>query len=218
MQPGFLSPAFPFTRVVQFRGNDHSGESSDRDQRYVHWIRCRRSFDSVHTGSSSIRRIATNRRTSTWNAKAPGPSFGWIRYAWRKARIQTYGASTKLSYWRPGMSTLVSELSEARAQNVNVSDDALEVDLADGRTIIAPLAWFPRLGHATPSERANWRFIGGGEGIHWPELDEGQAARSGRPSQDSRPFPLGTGPVGNHQWDRANVPRKAVHPRLRQTF
>ena len=46
------------------------------------------------------------------------------------------------------------------------------VDLADGRTIMAPVAWFPRLKHGTVAERANWRLIGSGEGIHWPDLDE----------------------------------------------
>ncbi|MGA3072645.1 MAG: DUF2442 domain-containing protein [Bryobacteraceae bacterium] len=70
------------------------------------------------------------------------------------------------------MSTLGPELREAFAQSVSVSDDALVVDLADGRTITAPLAWFPRLAHGTAGERANWRLIAGGEGIHWPELDE----------------------------------------------
>jgi hypothetical protein len=70
------------------------------------------------------------------------------------------------------MSTLGTELRGALAQSVSVSDDALIADLADGRTITAPLAWFPRLAHGTPTERANWRLIGGGEGIHWPDLDE----------------------------------------------
>ena len=70
------------------------------------------------------------------------------------------------------MSTSVIELREATAQNVTVSDDALIVDLADGRTITVPLAWFPRLRHGTPAERTNWRLIGSGEGIHWPDLDE----------------------------------------------
>ena len=58
------------------------------------------------------------------------------------------------------------------AQSVSVSDDDLVVDLADGRTIAVPLAWFPRLAHGTATERANWRLIAGGEGIHWPNLDE----------------------------------------------
>src|SRR5260370_4013773 len=70
------------------------------------------------------------------------------------------------------MSTSGTELRAALAHGISVSDDALTADLADGRTITAPLAWFPRLAHGTPTERANWRLIGGGEGIHWPDLDE----------------------------------------------
>ena len=58
------------------------------------------------------------------------------------------------------------------------SDEALTVDLADGRTITVPLAWFPRLAHGTPAERANWRLIGGGSGIHWPDLDENISVES----------------------------------------
>ena len=65
-----------------------------------------------------------------------------------------------------------TELRAALARNVSVTDDALIADLADGRTITVPLAWFPRLAHGTPAERNNWRLIAGGEGIHWPELDE----------------------------------------------
>ena len=64
------------------------------------------------------------------------------------------------------------ELKEALAQSVSVSDDALVADLEDGRTITVPLAWFPRLARGTPAERAKWRLIGRGEGVHWPELDE----------------------------------------------
>jgi hypothetical protein len=59
-----------------------------------------------------------------------------------------------------------------RVAGVRVSADVLTVDLADGRTISAPLAWFPRLRDATPAQRANWRICGGGYGISWPELDE----------------------------------------------
>lgn len=70
------------------------------------------------------------------------------------------------------MSTGEHEDAAVLAQTVHAGDDGLIVDLADGRTITVPLAWFPRLAHATPQERANWRLIGAGEGIHWPELDE----------------------------------------------
>ncbi len=59
-----------------------------------------------------------------------------------------------------------------RIKNVHLSEDLLSVDLLDGRTISVPLAWYPRLLHATPEQRANWQIAGGGYGIHWPELDE----------------------------------------------
>jgi hypothetical protein len=62
--------------------------------------------------------------------------------------------------------------SGERVKDVRFSDDSLSVDLFDGRTITAPLAWFPRLLHATPQQRANWRLAGAGYGIHWPEVDE----------------------------------------------
>src|ERR1043165_4347192 len=87
------------------------------------------------------------------------------------------------------MSISGSEVTGALAQNVSVSDDALIADLADGRTIMVPLAWFPRLVHGTPAERANWRLIAGGEGIHWPDLDEDISAESllaGRRSGESQ--------------------------------
>ena len=58
------------------------------------------------------------------------------------------------------------------AQSVEVTDKILIVPLAGGRAISLPLAWYPRLAGATPQERDNWRLIGGGEGIHWPDLDE----------------------------------------------
>ena len=70
------------------------------------------------------------------------------------------------------MTTLAIEIRMASAQSVNVTDDALIMDLSDGRTVLVPLAWFPRLLHGTPEERDKWRLIGDGEGIHWPDLDE----------------------------------------------
>ncbi|HEY1364231.1 MAG TPA: DUF2442 domain-containing protein [Xanthobacteraceae bacterium] len=61
---------------------------------------------------------------------------------------------------------------DATAVEVTVMDDRIVVILADGRELAAPLAWFPRLLEATPEQRSNWRFIGRGHGIHWPDLDE----------------------------------------------
>ncbi len=70
------------------------------------------------------------------------------------------------------MSSLVIEVQTATVQNVTVSDDTLMFDLADGRTVSVPLAWYPRLWYGEQAERDNWRVIGQGEGIHWPDLDE----------------------------------------------
>ena len=87
------------------------------------------------------------------------------------------------------MTTLAIEIRMVSAQNVQVTDDALIVDLSDGRTVSVPLAWFPRLLHGTPEERNKWRLIGEGEGIHWPALDEDISVENlilGKPSGESQ--------------------------------
>jgi hypothetical protein len=61
---------------------------------------------------------------------------------------------------------------DERVKDVRFGVDTLSVDLADGRTITAPLAWFPRLLRASPAERAHWTLSAGGHGIHWPDVDE----------------------------------------------
>jgi hypothetical protein len=61
---------------------------------------------------------------------------------------------------------------DATAIDVAVKDDRLVVILADGRELAAPLTWFPRLMDATEEQRGNWRLIGRGHGIHWPDIDE----------------------------------------------
>ncbi|WP_349260475.1 DUF2442 domain-containing protein [Longimicrobium sp.] len=68
--------------------------------------------------------------------------------------------------------TTLAELRVPAATRVTVSDDALVVELADGRSVSVPLSWYPRLANGTAEERNHWRFIGQGEGIHWPDLDE----------------------------------------------
>lgn len=70
------------------------------------------------------------------------------------------------------MGILAVEMEVPYAENVTVTEDTLSVDLSDGRTIAVPLAWFPRLLHATDDERNNWRLIGKGHGVHWESLDE----------------------------------------------
>jgi hypothetical protein len=69
------------------------------------------------------------------------------------------------------MSSSVVE-ANPRAQDVLVTEDELTVSLADGRRVSVPLAWFPRLLHASPAQRSNWQLLGDGEGIHWPDVDE----------------------------------------------
>jgi hypothetical protein len=75
------------------------------------------------------------------------------------------------------------------AQDVRVSNDTLTVDLSDGRSISVPLAWFPRLSNGTEQERARWRLIGQGQGIHWEDLDEDISVvglLAGKPSGESQ--------------------------------
>ena len=59
-----------------------------------------------------------------------------------------------------------------RIVNAGITEDELKVELLDGRTVTGPLAWYPRLRHASPEQRANWKIAGGGYGIHWPDVDE----------------------------------------------
>jgi hypothetical protein len=87
------------------------------------------------------------------------------------------------------MSSSTVESREATATGVSVTEDTLTVELADGRTVAVPLGWYPRLAHGTQAERASWRLIGGGVGIHWPELDEDVSVANllaGRPSAESQ--------------------------------
>lgn len=69
------------------------------------------------------------------------------------------------------MSILEVEL-HAQAHRVKFTDTLISVELLDGRTISAPLAWFPSLAKASRSQRENWELLGEGEGIHWPDIDE----------------------------------------------
>jgi len=75
------------------------------------------------------------------------------------------------------------------AEDVTVTEDTLRVELSDGRTISVPLAWYPRLVHATQGERDAWELIGEGQGIRWEALDEDLSVEgliAGRPSGESQ--------------------------------
>ena len=84
-------------------------------------------------------------------------------------------------------STIEAQIPEA--EDVTVTEDTLMAELSDGRTISVPLAWYPRLVHATQEERNNWELIGEGQGVHWPDLDEDLSVEgliAGRPSGESQ--------------------------------
>ena len=67
---------------------------------------------------------------------------------------------------------ILASAADERVKNAEITDDALIVALMDGRTISVPLVWYPRLLHASKTERQNWQISGGGYGIHWPDVDE----------------------------------------------
>lgn len=87
------------------------------------------------------------------------------------------------------MSISAVEIKAPSVEAVTVTEDTLTVDLSDGRTVSVPLAWFPRLLHASPDERRNWRLIGRGQGIHWVDIDEDlsiEGLLAGKPSGESQ--------------------------------
>ncbi|HHJ50511.1 MAG TPA: DUF2442 domain-containing protein [Phaeodactylibacter sp.] len=70
------------------------------------------------------------------------------------------------------MSSSTTDIKFPLAKAVATTETTISVDLSDGRTISIPINWYPRLLHATEEERKNWKLLGKGEGIHWPQLDE----------------------------------------------
>lgn len=87
------------------------------------------------------------------------------------------------------MTTLAVEFEIPDAVDVSITEDTLNVELSDGRSISVPLEWYPRLVHAAQDERNNWRLIGRGHGIHWEDLDEDISVESllaGKPSGESQ--------------------------------
>ncbi len=87
------------------------------------------------------------------------------------------------------MPTSAFEIHVPNAESVIITDDALTVALSDGHTLSVPLAWFPRLLHATPEERDHWHFLGKGHGMHWEDIDEDISVENllaGKPSGESQ--------------------------------
>jgi hypothetical protein len=109
------------------------------------------------------------------------------------------------------MNTLVLE-SECLAREVKFTRVALVVALTDGRGLSVPLAWYPRLLHATRGEREHYELIGEGEGIHWPDLDEDisvEGLLAGRRSQERQ--------ESLEKWLRTRARQRAAHERPTRT-
>jgi Protein of unknown function (DUF2442) len=88
------------------------------------------------------------------------------------------------------MNSSTVEPRSATARQVFVTSDTLTLDLSDGRSVSAPLSWYPRLLYGTVEERSHWRLIGQGQGVHWPDLDEDISVENllaGKPSAESQP-------------------------------
>jgi hypothetical protein len=145
-----------------------------------------------------MRVMEVNRHTSMSNGIELRRSSGSIRSGSRgvagstekrSAEFENWSSNIKRDYWSDGMSSSTTEASMVLATGVDVTDDTLTVELADGRTVAAPLAWYPRLVHATPAERKSWRLIADGRGIHWQDLDEDISVENilaGQPSGESQ--------------------------------
>jgi len=101
-------------------------------------------------------------------------------------------------------SSTAADAADIRVRDVSTTDDELSVALMDGRTIVVPMAWYPRLANATPAQRAHWEVAAAGFGIHWPDVDEDLAtedllrgARAPRGSETWRtPLAFENGIVG----------------------
>src|SRR5580700_6549721 len=102
-----------------------------------------------------------------WNACASRRRYGEILKSVRIATVGGRRNGMNASHLNPG----------ERVRDVHLTEDTLAVDLVDGRTIIVPLRWYPRLLNATMEQRPRWKVSGAGYGIHWPDIDEDRARK-----------------------------------------
>jgi hypothetical protein len=107
------------------------------------------------------------------------------------------------------MNTVAS--SDPRIEHVRVTEDEIIAQLVDGRVISVPLTWSWRLAEATAAQRANFRLIGTGQGVHWPDVDEDISVEGmlhGTPARRPKPFTAATGP----RTSRHQPPNKRMQP------
>jgi pyruvate/2-oxoglutarate dehydrogenase complex dihydrolipoamide acyltransferase (E2) component len=108
---------------------------------------------------------------------------------------------------------VISSAAHERIVDVQVTDDALVVDFADGRTLSVPLVWYPRLLNASAEQRSDWELIGGGEGIHWPQIDEDLSAEGllrGIPASAARPHALRQAREAAEEYGSGKAPNLAA--------
>jgi hypothetical protein len=110
------------------------------------------------------------------------------------------------------MNTVAS--SDPRIEHVRVTADEIIARLVDGRVISVPLAWSWRLAEATAAQRANFRLIGTGQGVHWPDVDEDVSVEGmlhGTPARRPKPRPL-----ARLRSNRQEAPKRVQPPRKKQ--
>jgi len=106
--------------------------------------------------------------------------------------------------------------SDPRIDHVRVTEDEIIAQLVDGRVISVPLAWSWRLAEATPAQRANFRLIGTGQGVHWPDVDEDISVEGmlcGAPARRPKLPPAVAGP----RTRRHDAPNKRIPPARERT-
>jgi hypothetical protein len=104
----------------------------------------------------------------------------------------------------------IAASSDPRIDRVRVTADEIIAQLVDGRVISVPLAWSWRLAEATPAQRANFRLIGTGQGVHWPDVDEDISVEGmlhGTPAQRPKPASRSTGSAARQR----AMPNKPIH-------
>src|SRR5215471_4152196 len=172
----------PFSRIgkTTITGNSYAESITCDGWAAAFALACRACFGLGHTVSGSSVRIETNRPTSTLFAMSKSQSSGCDQFPQQIIMVfATTNWNVLRDSWlnmrqtslRLGMSSSTLR-NDPKALNVSIQDEKLVVDLVDGRTLIVPLNWYPRLSHATPDQQRNWTLVGGGYAIHWPDLDE----------------------------------------------
>lgn len=102
--------------------------------------------------------------------------------------------------------------SDPRIQDVRVTRDEIIARLIDGRLISVPLAWSWRLSEGSPAQRANFRIIGTGQGIHWPDLDEDISVQGMLHGTPARPHKPRAEPAVRESGSHYRAPNKGIQP------